>query len=258
MTWPVEEGRYKTGDPKNPVALCTLACVDIEVPEDSVAIQGKCVTENIGMEKIIKNILANPNIRFLVTCGDEPKGHWVGQAFQCIKKDGVDDDMRIIGAKGAMPYLRNITKEEVETFRKQVEPIDIIGENDVEKISAKISELVSLNPGSFEGHRPEASQETETIECEFIEDWKPDPNGWFTITLDRQNNMILVEHYMGYGPDAKLHAKLSGKSAKEICSTIARFCLASNLYHACYLGMELMKAEHALSSGKEYEQDSNN
>lgn len=257
MTWPAEEGRYKTGDPNNSVALCTLACVDIEVPKDSVAIQGKCVTENIGMEKIIKNVIANPNIRFLLTCGDEPKGHWVGQAFQCIRKDGVDENMRIIGAKGAMPYLKNTTKEEVEAFRKQVEPIDMIGENDVDKINTKIAELVSLNPGQFEGPRPESSPEIETIQCEFIEDWNPDPNGWFTITLDRENGLILLEHHMGYGQDAKLHAKLSGKSAKEICSTITRLCLVSNLYHACYLGIELMKAEHALKLGEGYEQDGN-
>jgi tetrahydromethanopterin S-methyltransferase subunit A len=37
-----------------------------------VAIAGRCDTENIGVEKVVLNLLANPRIRWLVICGQDP------------------------------------------------------------------------------------------------------------------------------------------------------------------------------------------
>jgi tetrahydromethanopterin S-methyltransferase subunit A len=36
-----------------------------------LAITGTLQTENLGIERLIPNVLANPNIRFLVVCGAE-------------------------------------------------------------------------------------------------------------------------------------------------------------------------------------------
>jgi Tetrahydromethanopterin S-methyltransferase, subunit A len=35
------------------------------------ALSGMLQTENVGMEKMIYNIVANPNIRYIVLCGRE-------------------------------------------------------------------------------------------------------------------------------------------------------------------------------------------
>ena len=32
--WPPVEGRYRTGNSNSPVAVCTMASVDIELPKD--------------------------------------------------------------------------------------------------------------------------------------------------------------------------------------------------------------------------------
>ena len=109
--WPPETGRYQIGDKNSCVAVCTLSSLDIELPMDSIAISGKCVTENIGVEKIIKNIISNPNIRYLLICGVEPKGHYVGQAFFCLRDNGLDENKKIIGARGAMPFIKNLSKD---------------------------------------------------------------------------------------------------------------------------------------------------
>lgn len=100
--WPTISGRYHTGNENSPVAVCTLFSLDLleKIPRDNIAIIGKVVTENIGMERIIKNTVSNPKIRFLLICGEEPKGHFVGQAFNCLIDKGLADDGRIIDALG--------------------------------------------------------------------------------------------------------------------------------------------------------------
>jgi tetrahydromethanopterin S-methyltransferase subunit A len=58
------------------VAVCTLNSEDVarrlkdRVP-DGLAIVGTLHTENLGIERIIRNTLANPNIRFLILCGQD-------------------------------------------------------------------------------------------------------------------------------------------------------------------------------------------
>ena len=39
---------------------------------DGLAIVGTMHTENLGIERLIKNVLANPHIRFLLLCGRTP------------------------------------------------------------------------------------------------------------------------------------------------------------------------------------------
>ena len=252
--WPSIPGRYEVGNIDSPVAVCTLKDVDIKIPMDKVAISGICFTENVGIERVIKNLISNPKIRFLVLCGAEPKGHFVGQAFKCIKENGVDNG-KIIGAMGAMPFLKNVTKEEIERFKEQIEIVDLIEVADNAKIEQAIDECLKKNPGAFED-RGIRVDETETIIASVQENGiKLDSNGWFVINLDREKKRIIAEHYIGYGNEAKLQRRIVGKTPEEIAATITRLGLVSDLYHAAYLGKELQKAEIALKTGKEYEQD---
>ncbi len=256
--WPVIAGRYKIGNPKSCVAVCTLKDIDMEVPQDKVAIYGPCNTENIGIERIIKNIISNPNIRFLIFCGDEPRGHWVGQAVKSLLQNGLEDGRRIKGAIGAMPFLKNVSDAEIEHFKKQIEIIDMIGEHDLQKIESAISECTLRDPGAFDGFV--ASKDTETITAdydpdkEFTADEKADQN-WFVISIDRQKQQIVVEHYTGYETNSKLCCRIAGKSAASIAGTIVRKKKISGLYNAAYLGKELQKAEIALATGADYEQE---
>jgi Tetrahydromethanopterin S-methyltransferase, subunit A len=59
-------------DPSSSVAVCILS--DAALTEDAaalpdVAIAGRLYTANLGIERIIGNVTANPNIRFLLLCG---------------------------------------------------------------------------------------------------------------------------------------------------------------------------------------------
>ncbi len=93
--YPPEEGRYVRGNDYSPVAVCTiLDTFDFAIPPElnelvmsaadaGAALSGMLQTENIGIEKIICNIVANPNIRYVVLCGRESSGHLPGEFFRC-------------------------------------------------------------------------------------------------------------------------------------------------------------------------------
>ncbi len=254
--WPALPGFYTVGDPKSCVAVCTLKEVDMILPVQKTAISGRCLTENVGIERVIKNLVSNPNIRFLILCGTEPKGHFVGQAFKCVRDNGVKDG-NIIGAAGAMPYLKNTSQEEIERFNKQIELVDLIDVVDVKKIEESIDSCISRDPGAYEDVQKIEIKQIKTIPANFdhVKDISLDKAGWFLISPDRERKEIVAEHYVGYGADAKAHCRIVGKTAEEIAGTITNLGLVSDLYHATYLGKELEKAEIALKTGKQYEQD---
>ncbi|MFZ3077580.1 MAG: tetrahydromethanopterin S-methyltransferase subunit A [Candidatus Aenigmatarchaeota archaeon] len=254
--WPPFPGFYTVGDAKSCVAVCTLKEVDMILPVAKTAICGRCLTENVGIERIIKNLISNPNIRFLILCGTEPKGHFVGQAFKCIRDNGVKDG-NIVGAAGAMPYLKNTSQEEISRFNKQIELIDLIEIIDVKKIEDVIDGCIARDPGALEDGQKIEMKQIETIPANFdqIKDISLDKAGWFLISIEKEKKEIVAEHYVGYGADAKVHCRIVGKTAEDVAGTIVKLNLVSDLYHAAYLGKELEKAEIALKAGKHYEQD---
>lgn len=255
--WPATEGRYRIGNASSPIAVCTMASVDVELPMDNIAIVGKCVTENLGLEKVIKNTISNPNIRFIVMCGKDSNGHYVGQAIQSLKDKGIDSEKRIIGARGAMPILKNLSNDEIEMFRKQVEPIDMTGETDNGKILARINELNERNPGPFEdssGGSNMMENEIKEVRAEThpMHEWVKDPQGFFTICPESGKKEIIVEHH---GNDGKIKTKIFGRSAEDLYHHIIKTGLVSRHDHAAYLGRELSKAESAMKNLIDYEQD---
>ncbi len=148
--WPVISGDYVVGDPESPVAVTTLAS-HIEADLSGAAIAGPCKTENLGVEKVVANIISNPNIRFLILSGAEVQGHITGQSFKALHENGCDPDKKkIIGATGAIPFVENVPLDGVERFQQQLEIVDMIDVEDVGAINAKISECVEKDPGAFE------------------------------------------------------------------------------------------------------------
>ena len=148
--WPVISGDYVVGDPESPVAVTTLAS-HIEAELSGAAIAGPCKTENLGIEKVVANIISNPNIRFLIVAGAEVQGHITGQSIMALYKDGADPDKKkIIGATGAIPFVENIPLDGIERFQNQLEIVDLIDTEDIGAIQAKINECVEKDPGAFE------------------------------------------------------------------------------------------------------------
>ena len=146
--WPHVPGTYFVADPAAPVAVCTLGSVELaeQVAFDAPAglcIAGKVETENIGIEKIIKNVISNPAIRFLLCVGNEPPKHLTGATMVALFENGIDSEKRIPGSPGMRPMFPNTSAKEVAAFRQQVEPVVMIGCTDVAEIHAKVQELAA-------------------------------------------------------------------------------------------------------------------
>jgi tetrahydromethanopterin S-methyltransferase subunit A len=150
--WPVITGEYEVGNPESPVAVCTCGShlKGSDLIAAGAALAGPCKTENIGIEKMVANVVSNPNIRFIVVTGMEVKGHITGQAIGAFTQSGIDKEGRIIGAKGAIPFIQNLTPESIERWKTQVQAVMMMDTEDMGAITGKIRELVSKDPGALD------------------------------------------------------------------------------------------------------------
>lgn len=140
-------GEFTTCSPKGCVAVVLLNVNYI--PSDDVAIYGPLKTENIGIEKIVANVISNPHIRYLVVCGDDIKGHRSGSSLVALQKNGIDEQHKIIDAPGAIPYIENLNEEAIERFRAQIEIVDLLDENEKDVIDKAIDDHLATSPPSF-------------------------------------------------------------------------------------------------------------
>lgn len=243
--------------------MCTLASAALaeklaRMRPENLCIVGKTETENIGVEKIIKNTITNPSIHMLLLVGTDPKGHRSGATLLSLCETSVDDSMRVIGSSGKHPILKNVTREEVAAFRSQVRVVDLIGCEDVDKIAAKIGELttgvrLSCNQQEFARVvRPVEVASVEVIQAKKSKKIELDEAGYFVILPLSDKGIILVEHY---STDNRLLRIIEGTEPGEIYRTIIENRWVTELSHAAYLGKELTRAELSLKFPFKYVQD---
>jgi tetrahydromethanopterin S-methyltransferase subunit A len=148
--WPISKGDFRSGDPNSSIAVVTMGShLDEQgICDAGAAICGSCKTENLGIEKVIANIISNPNIRFMITCGTEVKGHLSGQTMKALHTGGVKGG-RVVGAEGAIPFIENLTDDAIKRWQEQVTVVDIMETEDLGTIKAKMNELKAKDPGAF-------------------------------------------------------------------------------------------------------------
>jgi tetrahydromethanopterin S-methyltransferase subunit A len=148
--WPLVKGDFISGDANSPVAIVTMGSHLDEkgLCDAGAAMCGSCKTENLGLEKVIANIVANPNIRFMLCVGTEVKGHLAGQTMIALHKNGVKEG-RVVGAEGAIPFIENLKDDAIKRFQEQVECVNIMEAEDTNTIKAKMDELKARDPGAF-------------------------------------------------------------------------------------------------------------
>ncbi|HEX2916034.1 MAG TPA: hypothetical protein VH186_35050 [Chloroflexia bacterium] len=276
--WPQVAGDYLVSDKgeNSLVAVSTLANPDLaglvaaKKPK-GLSIIGKTETENIGLEKVIVNIVANPSIKYLILCGEDSPGHLPGHTLLALWENGIDAQGRVIGARAKRPFLKNITAEQATTFRKQIQIVDMIGCKDIEQIVSKITELavrptVELRQiNSRISNRCGCSEicendtrinlqlfHTPVVEAQNRDQLEMDRLGYFVIIPQSDKGMIQVEHY---SYDNTLLHVMRGDNDRSIYRSIIDDGWISQLSHAAYLGNELAKAALALKLGFVYVQD---
>ncbi len=258
--WPPLPGNYKIIRFEAPIAVCTLNSKDlidkiVNIGHPRISIVGSMNTENLGIERVIKNLSTNPNIRFLILCGDDSEqkiGHLPGQSLISLFENGVDPEKkRIIGAKGKRPLLKNIDFESIEQIKEQIKAINLIGCTDLSEIEKTIIECASNETNPYQGNI-HMDVDIEKIEAKSPPPLKLDPSGYFVIYPDKDKNIITVEHYQNTGVLNKI---VEGRDIGSIYMTIIEHELVSKLDHASYLGKELAKADEFLRIGTPYVQD---
>ncbi|MDA8065673.1 MAG: DUF4346 domain-containing protein [Thermaerobacter sp.] len=256
--WPPLPGAYAALRYQAPVAVCTLtdevlaaAVADWAGPQ--VAIAGTIQTENLGIERLILNILANPHIRFLLLCGADSQGavgHLPGQSLLALAQGGLNAYGRIIESRGKRPFLHNIAPAAVEHFRSTVETVDRIGIADLPAVAAAAVECAARYPGPAEPFQ--TSRRVEVLQGYEPQRMVPDPAGYFVVFMDRIRRLLTLEHYRN---DGVLDAVIEGEKAAQLYWPAVERGLLSRLDHAAYLGRESARAEEALSTGEPYSQD---
>ncbi|MBO0758261.1 MAG: DUF4346 domain-containing protein [Bradyrhizobiaceae bacterium] len=256
--WPSLPGSYRVFRYHAPVAVCTLNSEELidrvaAGENDAIGIAGSLQTENLGIERLITNVVANPFIRFVIVCGADSRkmiGHLPGQSLIALARDGVNANQRIINAKGKRPVLRNLERAAIDHFRRTVEVIDLIGASDLEQIKDAVRRCAERDPGPAEPFAPNNVPHpiVGTVPAKMVSDHA----GYFVIFIDRVRRLLNVEHYQNNGV---LTTIIEGHSAAELYMTAIERGLLTRLDHAAYLGRELARAEHSLSSGSAYVQD---
>ncbi len=141
---PIHEEKYHGNNNSN-IAICTLSSIqllkrlaDSDIVKD-VAVIGRLLSENKGIDALIKNTLSL-KIQTILICGKEVKGHRTGHSLLMLHKNGVDNQGNIIESTSPRPYL-SISKNEIEQFRKRVVLVNRIGEENAAKVTLEVKSL---------------------------------------------------------------------------------------------------------------------
>jgi tetrahydromethanopterin S-methyltransferase subunit A len=121
-------------------AICTLSSIDLlemisrTYLMNNVLIAGRLLSENKGIDAMIAFTIKHPELKRILICGKEVKGHRAGQALLALASNGMELSGRIIVAASPNPIV-TLCAQEVDTFRRQVQIIDLIGTVDIGRIA---------------------------------------------------------------------------------------------------------------------------
>ena len=139
---PIPEESYQ-GDVNSSIAVCTLSSIDLlkklansEIL-NHISIVGRLLSENKGIDSIIKHVYKNQKITTIIVCGKEVWGHKAGHTLFQLHKHGVDKNNRIINSSSPDPYL-TVSKSQIQYFQNNITLVNLINETDFKTILDKI------------------------------------------------------------------------------------------------------------------------
>ena len=219
-------GDFEVGDPESCVAVSSNGSYFHIEHLKGIAIHGPDKTENIGLEKIMTNIISNSNIRFVIAAGAEVPGHLSGETLMALHKNGIDPATRkVVGTKGAIPFIENLPDEAVARFRDQiVEVIDMMGVEDYGQINAKVKELAAKDPGAYSEDPMVVKLGGEEAEAAVLEMPLAMPATPYMPVIDRATELVTYKTQL-IARDHKLSSALSkngllGLVAGLVCAVL--------------------------------------
>lgn len=138
---PINEEFY-LGNSNSSIAICTLSSIDLlknfanSKILNQISIVGRLLSENKGIDSIIKYVNKNPKVDTIIVCGKEVWGHKSGHSLFQLYKNGIDQNNRIINSTSPDPFL-TVSKSEIKYFQDNVNLIDLINVTEFELILKK-------------------------------------------------------------------------------------------------------------------------
>jgi tetrahydromethanopterin S-methyltransferase subunit A len=130
------------------IAICTLSSIKllIEISNDTklmnkVALVGRLLSENKGIDKIINYCLTNTELSHLIVCGKDGRGHRAGQSLITLSNKGITKEGKIIMSKSPYPHLVS-SYDDVQTFRDRITIHNLIEETNLNSIRVYLERLV--------------------------------------------------------------------------------------------------------------------
>ena len=140
---PIPEESY-LGNPDSSIAICTLSSIDLlkKISNSKllnhVSIAGRLLSENKGIDSIIKYLNQNKKIKMIIVCGKEVWGHKAGHSLFKLYENGIDDHGRIINSISPDPFLTS-PKSEINYFQNEINLVNIINETNIETIKKYVN-----------------------------------------------------------------------------------------------------------------------
>lgn len=140
---PIPEESY-LGNPYSSKAICTLSSMDLlkKISNSEllnhVSIAGRLLSENKGIDSIIKYLNQNKKVKTVIVCGKEVWGHKAGHSLVKLYENGIDDHGRIINSISPDPFLTS-TKSEINYFQNEINLVNIINETNIETIKKYVN-----------------------------------------------------------------------------------------------------------------------
>lgn len=144
--WPVHyRDQLIIGNPDCHVAVCTLWAPKERIARQLHQDQFNCVGNlysREGVNFILRNVLANPSIRYIVLCGKSPNKS--DEALLNLMKNGINTDHGIVGDPGVID--REIPRKAVDLFRQNITVVDIRPSLSADTVRSEILKLKRLAP----------------------------------------------------------------------------------------------------------------
>ena len=155
VAFPIRHESY-AGNPESHVAVCTLSDIgllgDLASSRDvlqRVHIVGRLLSENKGIDAILRYLHANPCVNILIVCGVDGGGHRAGHSLLRLHDRGtVHATNRISGSHSPDPYL-TATPEQISHFCQNVSVVDMTGVRDRAELIRRI--IASTRPSACPG-----------------------------------------------------------------------------------------------------------
>ncbi len=137
------------GNSRSSLVVCTLSSMKLlrEIADSNliseIAVVGRLLSENKGIDLLVRYVISNKNIKTIFICGIDAAGHRPGHSLVNLYKNGMDGDGKIIGSSSPEPVV-TLTKSQITDFQKQVKLINEIGETNISKVRSSVESILKV------------------------------------------------------------------------------------------------------------------